>query len=44
MKFGTVIFCNAAKKMVEKNFQNCSYWDGDVTNYVTFFENYAKNC
>ena len=25
------------KKMAEKNFQNCSYNDDSVTNYVNFF-------
>ena len=24
--------------MVEKNLQNCSYRDDDITNYVNFFE------
>ena len=40
MKFATVILCNVTKKkkMVEKNFQNCSYRCDDVTNYVIFFE------
>ena len=36
MKFGTAILCNVTKKMVEKKFQNCSYRDDDVTNYVNF--------
>ena len=30
------------KKMIEKNFQNCSYRDDDVTNYVNFFEKLRK--
>ena len=38
MKFGTVILCNVTKKIVGKNFQNCSYRDDDVTNYVNFFQ------
>ena len=38
MKFGTFILCNVTKKMVEKNFQNCSYRDDDVTNYVNFLK------
>ena len=42
MKFGTVILCNLTKKVVEKNFQNCSYRDDGVTNYVIFLKNYAK--
>ena len=37
MKFSTVILCDFTKKMVEKNFQNCSYKDDDVANYVNFF-------
>ena len=46
MKFGTIILCNVTKKnkkknMVEKNFQNCSYRDDDVTNNFNFFE---KQC
>ena len=43
MKFGTVILCNVTKEIVEKNFQNCSYSDDDVTNYVNFFEKLCKN-
>ena len=43
MKFGTAILCNVTKKLVEKKFQNCSHRDDDVTNYVNFLENYAKN-
>ena len=43
MTFGTVILCNVTKKMVEKNFRNCSYSDGDVTNYVNFFEKLFEN-
>ena len=31
------------KKMVEKNFQNCSYSNDNVTNYVNFLKTYAKN-
>ena len=38
MKFGTVILCNVTKKVVEKKSQNGSYRDGDVTNFVNFFE------
>ena len=38
MKFGTVILCNVTKKMEEKNFQNSSYRDDDITNYANFFE------
>ena len=26
------------QKIWWKNFQNCSYWDDGVTNYVNFFE------
>ena len=29
--------------MVERTFQNCGYIDDDVTNYVIFLKNYAKN-
>ena len=43
MIFGTVILCNVTKKLVEKKFQNCSYSDDDVTNYVNFLKHYAKN-
>ena len=43
MKFGTVILCNVTKKLVEKKIQNCNYSDDDVTNYVNFLKNYAKN-
>ena len=42
MKYDTVILCNVTKKMVEKSFQNCSYMDDDVTNYVNFFEKLCK--
>ena len=28
--------------MVEKNIQNCSYKDDDVTNYVNVFEKLCK--
>ena len=42
MKFGKVILCNVTKKMVEKNFQNCSIRDDDATNYVKFFEKLCK--
>ena len=28
--------------MVEKNFENCSYKDDDVTNYVNIFEKLSK--
>ena len=42
MKFGTVIPCKVTKKLVGKRFQNCSYSDDDVTNYVNFLKNYAK--
>ena len=39
MKFGTVILSNVTKKKtVEKVFQNCSYKDDGVTNYVSFFK------
>ena len=38
MTFDTVILCNVTKKMVENVFQNWSYRDDDVTNYVNFFE------
>ena len=36
MKFGTVILCHVTKKKkkIEKNIQNDSYTDDDVTNYV----------
>ena len=43
MTFGTVILCNVTKKMVKKNFQNCRYSDGDVTNYANFFEKLCEN-
>ena len=43
MKFGTVIPCKVTKKFVGKRFQNCSYSDDDVTNYVNFLKSYAKN-
>ena len=43
MKFGTVILCNVAKKLVEKKSQNWSYSDDDVTSYVNVLKNYAKN-
>ena len=43
MKFGTVIPRKVTKKFVGKRFQNCSYSDDDVTNYVNFLKNYAKN-
>ena len=29
---------NILQKMVEKIFQNCSYRDDDITDYVNFFE------
>ena len=29
------------EKQTEKQFQNCSYSDDDVTNYVNFLKNYA---
>ena len=32
------LYFNVTTKMVDKNFQNCSYRDDDVTNYVNFFE------
>ena len=38
MKFGTVILCNVTKTMLDKDFQNRSYRDHDVTNYVYFLE------
>ena len=38
MKLGKVILCNVTKKMVEKKFQNCSYRNDDVTNYVIYLE------
>ena len=38
MKFGTLIL----KKIVEKFFQNCSYKDDDVTNYINFFEQLSE--
>ena len=41
MKFGTVIVCNGAKNG-RKNFQNCSYRDDDVTNYVNFIKKLCK--
>ena len=43
MTFGTVILCNVTKKMIKKNFQNCSYSDGDVTNYVNLFLKLCEN-
>ena len=43
MIFGTVILCNVTKKLVEKKIQDCSLRDDDVTNYVNFSKNYAKN-
>ena len=44
MKFGTgTYFVMLQKKMVEKNFQNCSYKDDEVTNSVIFLKNYTKN-
>ena len=30
------------KNIVEKNFQNCSYRDDEVTNYVNFVEKKKK--
>ena len=43
MKFGTDILCNVTKKkMLEKDFQNCSCRNDDVTNYVNFFEKLCK--
>ena len=48
MKFGTVILCNVTKKKKKSgrkkfpNFQDCSYRDDDVTNYVDFFEKLCK--
>ena len=44
----TVILCIVTKQsfveksQVEKSFQNCSYRDDNVTNYVSFFENLCK--
>ena len=38
IKFGTVILCNVTKKMIETNFQNCSYRDDGVTNYANFLK------
>ena len=43
MTFSKVILCNVTNKIVERNFQNCSYMDVDVTNYVNFFEKLSKN-
>ena len=37
-KFGTAILCNVTTKMVEKNFQICSYRDYGTTNYVNFLK------
>ena len=37
------VICNVTKKLAEKKFQNYSYSDDDVTNYVNFLKNYAKN-
>ena len=39
MKFDIVRLSN---KIVEKNFQNCSYRDDEVTNYFFFLKNCAK--
>ena len=38
MKLGTVIFCNATKKSAGKKFQNFSFNNDGVTNYVNFFK------
>ena len=38
IKFGTVILCNVTKKMIETNFQNCSYREDGATNYVNFLK------
>ena len=37
------MLCNVTKKLAEKTFQNCTYSDDDVINYVNFLKNYAKN-
>ena len=44
MKFGSVTICNVTKtKNKNKNYQNCSYRDDNVTNYVNFWKSYEKN-
>ena len=43
MKFGTVIPCKVTTIFAGKRFPNCSYSNDDVTKYVNFLKNYAKN-